>query len=342
MTDLECVYFGHSIARLQVQRGVCCAIVAKLAEKCGYPIKQWDDPNNITPLGFAGNNARLYLDIIYYTSVADGDTNRERIEILDTYSWLQMAEALRGGFQTIAAISGSENYRYRSVDVVPQLEDDITVIYELPRMGHVVLDSLVLNIKMKSKLTFQNQTAGGTTGNAQYESTGVASNPLVGYNYRNKKWSAGFQRKFKMYNGDDVDEAKFTFLPSVTTGLIHKAGGDTYTESAYFCKPPPPNEFFAKGKKELVGPGVVKEDVLYFKSRIGYMQLLQRYPDLWRTTAVSPGKVENFGASSMFALEKVVDSGTEIYISVGYQVEQTYSVAIYEKKTMTRNNVVVN
>lgn len=341
VTDAQCVYFGHTIARRQVQQGLCCAIVARLAEKSGYPIRQWDDPNELSPLGFAGNNARLYMDLVYYTSVKEGTFSMQRIPILGTATWMDMATALRGAFATVQAIAGSENFRYHMVNLVPQLEDSTVVTYQLPRLGYVQLSSLICSIKMKSKLTYQNQTPAGVSGDPMYETTAIGNNPLTGYSYRNKKWSAGFHRKFKEFNGDDVDEAKFSLLPDPTTGFIQKAGGTDYP-SQYFNKPPPPNEFYAKGKKEIISPGVVKEDILHFKAKIGFYQLLQRYPDLWDSISVFPSKVENFGNSSMLALEKVVDTGSEVDISVGYQVEQTYTVSVYEKRNMTRNNVVVN
>lgn len=308
VSTINANYIGHSIATNQVWRSVTRAIVKALYIQAGITFTNWNDGAPYSgKIGtyYVSNPSSATSISGFETTVTSGDT------------YIAIADALLASWRS--AFSGSIYHEF----VRFYLTDESNTVSV--QVAQIMAKHFYIDFSMSSRLAVQNRTLSQSGDDVD---TDITNNPLIGKVYGVTKHWANYIEPNDRTSGDMVGK----FVADANNGTLLIKSSDT---NSLQMKKPPPAWFFGMKKetKIVCKPGEILNNYLTFKANMSLNTFAKK---LMVTIADSSTKNSEFGTVQMFGLEKLLDSqrtsGSGTTISLGYEINQTYSASgIYKK-----------
>lgn len=309
----ETIYLGHGPAVAEVWDAALRAVVKELMKQSKRHIDNWDEGVDFPP----GIDSLTCL-FTYIANPALATT------LVDSSFTIVSGDSYQGVVAKLKSqIATSIGNSYGAEFVFFRLYHTDTASGDSTPLAKILAKDFMLRYEFKSYIRCQNQTLANTATD-DLNSDNVANNPLIGKLYEGTKRQNGFRYKV----GRPAAMAN-TFLCDKASGLITAKSSTSATTQ---LQKPPPGWFFETRKVKTIkeNPGDIFSNLIFTKQSINFNRLcymLQTY--------INDGthQVMHFGKASMFALEKMLDSGrsTGEAMKIGYELAQTY--ACYGKYT---------
>lgn len=307
VSDPQCVYLGHSVAWALLYQSLCRAIIRELFRIKGEHIVDFRDY-------WLGGVTELRISYKY--GVPNATTlSQGTYDFPATTTYEGLAQGLYASF--VGSFALGSNYVLYDVWMNEQIDPKQTVAL-------LNMNQCKVHFSVQSTLKIQNATLGSVDGDDEY--TDIHNRPVVGRFYQGKRQLTGFIPSSRYLRGT-VEAGYTSYLGSPTTGLIYAANASTLIQQT---KKPPPGYFFnAKASGIKINPGQIRKFRWNWNKSFGVTTFLQKFPD-YVAVDLSTKEPVTIGPAQMVGLEKEIDTRavTENNISLGYQIQQTYSCAL--------------
>lgn len=333
LSNADCVYVGHAMATDKLVEAIAFSHIKYLFEKAGVSCNNAEKKINGDELATI---TTPFYQIVINHKVNDqsGVLLTHRVDIDPNDTFLQAASKYAAGLYAMVIASDEEVY---ILGVQLQSQEIATTNYRL--VASMQMEEAYINLHFSSKMNVQNQTLGASGSDDQI--TDVTNNPLEGKSYQG--WGTGLVTT--AYNVGTALTAENSMSANHQTGLIRfdPNGTNVTTQMQAIYKRPPGVSAFQQGVKSTnirVPAGSIKRSSIsyskIFKFQTLFNILLQ---DLRVNTQFAITKI---GKCEVLALQKLCRTGAEQNISVGYEINQTYSLSMFcRKRPMAPTHVVL-
>lgn len=317
-TTLQSLYLGHGLATRQVARAVCRAIVRQLFSQAGVTFTNWSDG-----LAFTGKICVYYVENPAIVTPVIGGFETT-VTTSDTY--ITASDAVLASL--ITNFVQGYDYEFTRFYLVDSTNTNPMVVAQM------MAKQMEFDIAFTSRLAVQNKT---TAQSGDLDENDVDNNPLVGKVYGSPRTWANYIEPKDRSTGNMAN----SYTAARETGIITVKSVDTNTTALQ--KPPPAYFFnFKKESKITINPGHITNNYLRWSVKgLKLNTLLKKMPNQF---ASNSEKSEDFGTVGLIGLEKLLDSqrtsGSGVAISVGYEINQQYSVCCNYKKFVPSTTIL--
>lgn len=340
-SQTECMWLGHSVPGEKVIKVLCMAITHKLFTKAGHKIRSMENSwrSESQHVWGTGTDRTYTLAITYrvdptaalttsYTHFTPGATPTQYIGV---------AETIRDRIFDLTNGTSHDMFTINSIAIFPRISASATLEFAQP-IASIRCDDLMFHYKCFSNIKIQNQTlaqdAGDTTDT-------VTANPLQGKRYDFNVQGADYGAYVRQTNAlnstnllsPDRDE------PQVVLNL-EAGGGFNYSgELKQMLSRPTTSSVWKQKAKTCsvkMNPGEVKSGSFEFKRSIRVDTLFKiMLPWLRQSQQASHSKIKtNFGKMQVYALHKLVKTGTQLDNKIigGYEIVQWHRAKVTEMR----------
>jgi hypothetical protein len=321
----NCGYIGHGVAVDKINELMANTILKFLFEKGGFSVNNFQKKIN-------GDQSTAHTHPVYRIEwkhrIGEGE------QILTSFAaigadetWATAAATLVN--QLYASVTSSDEEFHLLSFTLYSLQDPLLPL-EKTMVSTAMVNELYVNLHFSSTLNIQNQTLGTSASDDQV--TDVTNNPLEGKIYSG--WGNGLTLSAYNISTGPVD-ADNGFVVDHQKGVSKfSASGTNITAEmqAVLNRPPSPAAFNEKVRMasiRLPSGGIKKSYISYkkiFKLQTLFNIMLTDLRDNPQFRRINIGKYE------LVAVQKLCRTGTEQPISLGYEVNQTYSMSMWRRK----------
>lgn len=300
LTALDCLYAGHATAPRDVIMSIVFqSMLKQLMKIMGCRIENMTDDMTAAPYFFGAGDA---FSLRYYTDAQTTTLSSNTFTIGAGATFKSVADGLAN--QIFSGVI------YNQIQPVDLRYQTASAEYQPARLD---LRYTYFSIYMKSSMKIQNRTI-NATGND--EADDVDNVPLYGKSIGGN--GTGCQMLFS-----NTAATPAQIVCDLANGTIDR------TTLGNNLKEPLSGVFFPKSTKQgkiKLDPGEIKTHVLTFRKNITLQTLFRLF---WRTGAVPV--IVPFGNFAFFQLEKMIDSGSALNITVAYETNLEYNCVCVPK-----------
>jgi len=328
ISSMQCGFIGHhTCPAREVVESLARAVVRHLAKRSGNDFPSWE-----TGHGFTQDT--VYLEFYWTTITAGSDAaNLDSSSLTVDYTWDQEARLLAARWWAIT--EGSAPFVLTQVTLKRKNGAQYFPLASInPRQATLVLETLAV-------LAVQNRTLASTSSDPSNDGN-VANNPLIGREYLttgNGFWpDADKQQIFSIFLYADPQYGLIRDTTG-TAGVQGVLGINTATsvnlDQQTLVRPPAGNFFKATSTRSVrLNPGEIKKSVIKYGKSIALSELFCLMYDQMKYQGTPPGVGSRkfyhvFGKTSMFALEKNLDSHESAAPSVSLAYENNLFIRSY-------------
>lgn len=336
ITSDNALYVGHSVPGVALLKEVTRAIIKKLFQKLGHRVLSMQDKVQDDSTTYIVSPGRIRF--AYRRSAGDPLQTIDTTLVADvTYDGA--AQAVYANFITVMNTPSTRPELF--FDEIMYFEHDSTGNVTRTPMAKLFLSALRVDIVVNSKLHLQNRTIAGVSGTTdQSNMLDVANNPLDGKIY------AGTGSNAQLKFADNFSSLSDIFASNTENGLctVVPASGSNYTDGMMSVYKRPPSsyafKFVTKATTCRLDPGQIKSSFVKFTKRMSFARLMHDMYMYMYQVGLGNAPRHPIGNFKMFGFEKRCNTTVdEPQISVGYEVNATLTVGVFEKPSVTLRDV---